>query len=116
MLKSCKDEEDFRQLLAESAREPVMLLKHSTRCPISAAARRAFVQFAEALPQADCREVLVIEQRSLSRWIAGETGVAHQSPQALLFVNGKVAWHASHYDITLESLQHAYASGLPVNR
>ena len=84
MLKSCKDEEDFRQLLAESAREPVVLLKHSTQCPISAAARRACVQFVEALPQAACHEVLVIEQRPLSRWIAEETGITHQSPQALL--------------------------------
>ncbi len=116
MITACTNEDDFRQMLQQSAQEPVLLLKHSTTCPISAAARRAVVHFTEKVPEAACREVLVIEQRPLSRWIAEETGVTHESPQVLLFVDGKVSWHASHWDITLPALQAAYASGLPTNR
>ncbi len=86
MMTPCTSEDDFRQCCVDSEREPVVLMKHSTSCPISAAARRACVQFAEQQPEAKCREVLVIEQRPLSRWIAGETGVRHASPQVIIFV------------------------------
>ena len=116
MITACNNEEGFQQMLRESARQPVLLLKHSTRCPISAAAQRAFAQFAEEMPEAACREVLVVEQRPLSRWIAAETGVAHHSPQVMLFADGKVVWHASHWHITVEALRSAYASGLPTIR
>ena len=40
------------------------------------------------------------EQRELSDWVAKTTQVEHESPQALLFQDGKVTWHASHFDIT----------------
>ena len=116
MITPCSNEEDFRQMVQQSTREPVLLLKHSTTCPISAAARRAVVQFSEQMPEAACHEVLVIEQRPLSRWIAEETGVAHASPQVLLFADGGVRWHAAHWNITLPALQSAYASGLPTKR
>ena len=32
------------------------------------------------------------------------TGVRHESPQALWIVAGRVAWHASHFDITVAAL------------
>jgi len=109
MITPCVSEDDFRRMLADSAHGPVLLLKHSTSCPISAAARRAYVQFADTMPEVACREVLVIEQRPLSRQIAEETGVAHQSPQVILFVNGQPVWHASHWNITIEALRLAYS-------
>ena len=34
-------------------------------------------------------------------------GVKHESPQAILFHNGEVVWHASHGAITVESLTRA---------
>jgi bacillithiol system protein YtxJ len=46
----------------------------------------------------------VIGQRPLSREIAARLAITHESPQVLLFRNGGVAWHASHYDVTAESL------------
>jgi len=116
MLTPCANEDEFRQMLLESAREPVLLLKHSSSCPISAAARRAVVEFCDNMPEAICRQVLVIEQRPLSRWIAEETGVAHASPQVMLFSDGQVVWHASHWDITLPALTASYDSALPTSR
>jgi len=108
MITSCRDENDFAQMLRDSAERPVLLFKHSTRCPISARAHAEFTRFAEDHPWIDCREVLAIEQRPLSHYIAGQTGVAHQSPQALLFFGGSVVWRVSHYDITAGALLKAY--------
>ena len=42
---------------------------------------------------------------------AAQTGVTHASPQALWFRDGRVAWHASHGEITGASL--AAAVGVP---
>lgn len=108
MITSCRDENEFNQLLSDSAERPIFVFKHSTRCPISARAHAEYQRFAEAHPEIECREVLVIEQRPLSQYIALQTGVTHQSPQALLFSGGKVVWNASHYSISADGLLQAY--------
>ncbi|GAB6876153.1 bacillithiol system redox-active protein YtxJ [Thermaerobacter litoralis] len=90
---------------------PVMIFKHSTACPISAAAHGAFRRFVAAHP-AGARYFLVkvIEQRALSGEIARRLGVPHASPQVLLWHRGAVRWHASHGAITEQSLGRALAS------
>ncbi|MHB9105491.1 MAG: bacillithiol system redox-active protein YtxJ [Armatimonadota bacterium] len=113
MITPCRDENEFDQLLSDSAELPIFVFKHSTRCPVSAHAHDEFSRFAEEHPEIDCRKVLVIEQRPLSQYIAQQTGVAHQSPQALLISGGKVAWSATHFSISADGLSKAYdeASG-----
>lgn len=103
-----KTDADFAQLLAESQEIPVLLFKHSSTCGISAAAMREFRAFLAAHPEARCYLNLVIEDRPLSRKIAADSGVDHQSPQAILFRRGKPAWNASHGDISRESLDSAF--------
>jgi len=112
MITPCRDENEFNQIVRDSTEHPVFLFKHSTRCPVSAHAHAEFARFAEEHPGIACREVLVVEQRPLSQYIAQQTGVLHQSPQALLFSGGKVAWHTSHYSISVDALQKAYEEGL----
>ncbi len=108
MIRSCDSDEAFRILLADSARVPVFLMKHSTRCGISARAHIEFERFAHAIGDAaECWQVPVLEERALSQAIATETGVTHQSPQMLLFVNGQVVWHTSHGNITRAALEGA---------
>ena len=99
MIDDCKTMEDFHQLLNNSQQKPVFLFKHSTRCGISASRWRVFQEFA-AGDQAEFWRVLVIEDRATAQQVARESGVAHQSPQAILFHEGKAVWHASHYSIT----------------
>ena len=111
MIVACQNEDHYRQLLADSETTAILLLKHSSQCPISAAAEREFARFAQEAPEGTCRQVLVIEQRPLSQRIAQETGVPHQSPQALLFKHGNVVWHTSHYNITADALRAAYSAG-----
>ena len=107
MIKSCETTQDFDRLLALSHEKPVFLFKHSTRCPISAGRWRVLQGFAEQEPRADFYRLLVIEDRSLSLDVAQKTGVRHQSPQILLFYDGKVVWDTSHGAITEEAMRSA---------
>lgn len=103
MIRELQSPAELEQLLRHP--RPVLILKHSTQCPISAAAYQAFQRFAANHPRAaEYRVVKVIEQRPLSNEIARRLGVRHQSPQALLVHRGTVRWHASHWDITEQSL------------
>ena len=102
--------EDLQQLLADPS--PVLIFKHSTACPVSAHAHEELTRF---LASDDLRPrtalVRVIEERPVSREIADRLKVTHQSPQAILLRDGAVAWHASHGDITHESLRDACSPG-----
>jgi bacillithiol system protein YtxJ len=101
------DEQALAEMVTRSAIRPAVLFKHSTRCPISAAARREFEAFAAARPDIACGELLVIEHRPLSLQVAADTRIPHQSPQAILFRDGRAVWSASHSAITEVVLQQA---------
>ena len=99
--------ERWQALLALSGERPVWLMKHSTSCGISKAARREFEHFAAARPEIAPDSFALVEvqtARELCRQIAGETGVRHESPQVLLLRGGAVAWHASHWQIDTAAL------------
>ena len=106
MIKDCKTAQDWQQLLADSREKPVFLLKHSTRCGISASAYRKFEEYAQT-DAADFWKVLVVEDRPLAQQIARETGIQHQSPQAILFRQGKAVWDTSHWSITPQEMASA---------
>lgn len=92
----------------------ILLVKLSPICPVSAAAERAFDAWAAAQPESpgfETATIDVIGARSLSRGIASELGVRHESPQVLWLGPGlSVLWHASHDAITRESLQARFPS------
>jgi bacillithiol system protein YtxJ len=99
--------EEWKRLLAESENTPVMLIKHSTRCPISAGAHDEFLKHVhvEALPGVRYARVLVVENRTVSNAVAEDTGVKHESPQVLLLKNGASVWTTSHGRITAAALK-----------
>ena len=55
----------------------------------------------------------VIEQRAVARGIAEECGVAHESPQAILFRRGEPVWSAAHFEIKAETLAAAWNERSP---
>lgn len=107
MITDCKNENDFKNLLAKSKEKPQMLLKHSTSCPVSRTAMAEFRRLATTNGEADLSVVLVIETRPLSAWIAEQTGVTHESPQVILLRDGEAVWSASHHHIDLDSMKAA---------
>ena len=103
--------DEMKEALSASWECPVLILKHSTRCPISARAHKAyegFVQEGIAGP-VSCYLVKVIENRELSHWVADHLAVEHHSPQAILVKEGKPVWVSTHSSITQESLEAACA-------
>jgi bacillithiol system protein YtxJ len=97
--------------LATSASRPVMLLKHSTRCPVSFRAHDEFLRFAADQPAGDsgvlAAVVLVVEDRAVSNEVTARLGVAHESPQAILVVNGVAVWHESQEGVDARRLGQA---------
>ncbi len=85
------------------------LLKHSTRCPISARAQDEVDRYSEANPEVPIHRVLVVEQRAISLEIAARLGVTHASPQIILVRDGAAVWNASHRGVTEEALSTAWS-------
>ncbi|HEX8422922.1 MAG TPA: bacillithiol system redox-active protein YtxJ [Pyrinomonadaceae bacterium] len=97
---------EFDDLIARSHEAPVVLFKHSTTCPISARAHRQMLQLsAEVAGQVSL--VIVQNARELSRHVAAQTGIQHESPQTIILRNGQAVWSASHFDITAEAVTQA---------
>lgn len=90
------------ELVARSHDAPVLLFKHSTTCPISAAAHRQMERV-----KSDISLIVVQRNRDVSREVEARTGVQHESPQALILRRGEVVWSASHFDITAEAVEQA---------
>ncbi|HVE78149.1 MAG TPA: bacillithiol system redox-active protein YtxJ [Gemmatimonadaceae bacterium] len=86
-------------------REPeVVLLKHGAHCPISANARDELARLEKSRPDTPVYGVEVTSSRALSNDLAQRLGVRHESPQAFVLREGRVAWKATHLNITAEAL------------
>lgn len=83
------------ELFEESNRGPVVLIKHSNRCGISA---DILQQMGEV--NGDVCVLVIQQHRDLSAIIAERTGHRHQSPQAFVLLDGKAVYHATHYGIS----------------
>jgi bacillithiol system protein YtxJ len=90
------------ELMSRSNKEPVVVFKHSTTCPISSGAYRQM----EDLP-GDVALIEVQSARDLSREVGERTGIEHESPQVIILRNSKPVWHASHWKITSEAVAQA---------
>jgi bacillithiol system protein YtxJ len=98
------DTVDQFEQVAENG-EPFLLLKHSVTCPISLTAYEEYEKFFNENPQYKSCFLTVQDARPLSNYIAEKYHIKHESPQAILFVNKDVAWHASHRQITNTTLR-----------
>ncbi len=87
----------------------LLIFKRSPVCPTSHFVEGVFQRYIEKLPEATALKIFsvdVIGARPVSQKIAADTGVRHESPQALLIRAGqKVAWHASHGAVDEEALE-----------
>lgn len=101
--KEISQQSELEELFAQSAEKPVILFKHSLTCPISHAAYEEM----SLLTKEEVSLVVVQDARSVSTEIAARTGIRHESPQAFVVSDGKVTWHASHYDVTKTAVTRA---------
>ncbi|MDO7905284.1 bacillithiol system redox-active protein YtxJ [Paenibacillus sp. JX-17] len=99
----------LQSALEASTNKPLLLFKHSTRCPISAGAFREFQSYLEGTPNEEVEYglIYVVEDRPVSNEAAELLGIRHESPQAILVKDGAPVWHTSHSNITTQSLKEA---------
>lgn len=71
---------------------------------MSQAAYEEYEGYANSHENINTYYLAVQEARPLSNHIAETFHVKHESPQAILFKMEAVAWHASHWKITNDSL------------
>jgi bacillithiol system protein YtxJ len=97
--------EKFDQVIKTG--EQLLLLKHSSTCSISEAAYEEYERFTNEHKDLKTYYLIVQDDRPLSNHIAETFHIKHESPQAILFKNNDVVWHASHRKITYDSLAEA---------
>jgi bacillithiol system protein YtxJ len=99
-----ENEQQLEALLESSHVNPQFVFKHSTRCSISSMALSRFEkgQSSESMPVAWYLDL--IRFRHLSDALSQASGIQHESPQVLLFHQGRCVYHASHLAIRPEDL------------
>ncbi|CAM3785542.1 bacillithiol system redox-active protein YtxJ [Marinicrinis lubricantis] len=97
--------DEWKQLYEKSAEQPVLLLKHSTTCPVSANALKEYEAYLSKDKTAvDYVLVKVIESRPVSNQIAEDLNIKHESPQIIYLKNKFPEWNASHWAVTVEHI------------
>ena len=76
---------------------------------MSAAAWTEFERFVGARPDVASGWIQVVRERQLAQAVAQRTGIRHESPQAILFVERRAVWNASHMAISFAALEEALA-------
>ncbi|WP_159883606.1 bacillithiol system redox-active protein YtxJ [Paenibacillus puerhi] len=104
--KEISTNEEWEQALQNSDNKALVVLKHSTACPVSFNALQEYEAYLGKSPntEVDYLLVKVIESRPVSNQIAEDTGVKHASPQVLYVKNKETVWNTSHWAITEEHL------------
>ena len=96
MWKPLQSLEDLGAAIAASHDHPVVLFKHSTRCSVSAMAKRNFEAQWDPTEQAEAYLLDLITYRSVSNAIAERFEVKHESPQMLVISDARLQFHESH--------------------
>ena len=100
-----KDLGQLNEIVAISNEKPVVIFKHSTRCSVSRMALKQFENEFDLEDKVDAYFLDLLEYRDISNEIASRFGVYHQSPQLLLFKEGKSIYDVSHSDIDAGELK-----------
>jgi bacillithiol system protein YtxJ len=99
-------ENQLSDIIAISQTQPVVIFKHSTRCSISVAAKGRLERnwnFSEHEITAFYLDLL--NYRDISKKIADNFQVYHESPQLLLIKNGECTYSETHSGITVLDLR-----------
>jgi len=94
--------EQLTEVILESEQGPVVIFKHSPRCPLSSLALSRFESTFRAM---DYYLIDVVSQRDLSQNIAATLGIMHESPQVLLLSKKQCIHHESHLSISSKEVE-----------
>ncbi len=103
--------EQLDELIQLSNHQPQVIFKHSTRCIISAMAKKRLEKAAQ--PSNTNFYILdLLAYRPVSNKIAQLFDVKHESPQILLIKNGKCVYTESHTGIDMADIQEHLFQGV----
>lgn len=98
------EEKQLDVIIEQSKSQPVVILKHSTRCNISGMVKNRLDGV--AAPDGSIFYLLdLLTYRPISNKIALMFGVAHESPQVLVIKDGKCVYDESHHAITMPEIE-----------
>lgn len=100
--------DQWESLLKDSYAAPIVVMKHSATCGISAYAYELLSRGFQSGELTAPVHVLVVQQsRDLSNHIADALAVRHQSPQILVISKGQCRFNCSHHSITAGAVSEA---------
>lgn len=104
-LKIMESTDDFNDALKNSENTPILILKHSNTCPISARAYKKITKGIEdGSLKIDVYILIVQKSRELSNFIAEKFDIQHESPQAIMVYQNEAIWNASHDNIEVDTI------------
>lgn len=97
----------IEEIKKESHQHPVLIYKHSTRCSVSSVTLGRLERSWKSEEVGDLKPYFLdlIANRAISNQIAEDFGVWHESPQALIILNGESIFDASHFDISFDEVK-----------
>ncbi|PQA97627.1 bacillithiol system protein YtxJ [Chryseobacterium piscicola] len=104
--KVIENEDDLKNAVKISETKIIAIFKHSTKCFISKTVLKNFeneVKNTQNL-NVDFYFLDLIKYREISNKIAEDFDVRHESPQLIVFENGRPLNNASHQDISLSQI------------
>ena len=101
-------EQQLNEIRELSHTVPCFIFKHSTRCSTSVMVKnrveREWNATADELPSF---YLDLLRYRPVSNLITEQFGIHHESPQAIVIVNGEAIYDASHISISARDIQNA---------
>jgi bacillithiol system protein YtxJ len=102
---SLTDLSQLDAILEDRTQQKHVLFKHSTRCVVSAMAKRQLEsEWPSDKPDIHVWYLDLLNHRDISNAITEKTGVSHQSPQAFAIIDGQVLYADSHSEISARSI------------
>lgn len=95
------NEDQLKQIREKSAEKAQVIFKHSVRCGISSLAKSR-LERSKPAEDIDFYYLDLINNRNLSRKVAEEFNVYHESPQILIIKNGQCVYDESHMGISMD--------------
>ncbi|SFH90515.1 bacillithiol system redox-active protein YtxJ [Halpernia frigidisoli] len=102
--------EEYRDALSKSFEKPILFFKHSTTCFISKSVKKNLekqISHSDDKDKVDLYYLDLLHFRPISNLMANDLNVTHQSPQAILVVNGHLKYDASHDNIDFDQVLQA---------
>ncbi len=97
------EEKQLERINEQSAGQPVVIFKHSTRCSISNMAKNRLER--DNTPANALFYYLdLLRYRNISNKIATDYAVHHESPQILLIKNGECVYEETHNGINMHDI------------